>query len=545
VADCAAVASRSDVQLPRSELLGLALVLLLAAGALFAGWRAHWFLTDDAFIAFRYIANRRLGFGYSWNPPPFLPVEGYTSFAWVLVLDAIWSVFGVEPPQAANVVSLLCAFGSLSLTAWAALQLCRVHGLGRGRVRLIAAVLACVVSQRTFLIWASSGLEAALWNLVLQGWVLCGVFGSGRPPQLAVLSALAALAALTRPEGALPVIATVLVLAVRARELGWRKVAACGAPLALVGAHLWFRRSYYGAWLPNTYYAKVVRAWPEAGLRYLAAFGLEYGYWLALPIWLWALWLWLRGPAADSGRAVRTMRVLCLTAPLGIAGFAVLIAGGDHFEYRALSFLVPLLALALAHGCLKLGLGAFTIAGFAAFSAFLPWTLYAQQHARYEWPAQALPKLAEHVAWPVQPIAAGLDALEAWLIPHGIGVRWEEHRAFWLHQVRDLPTREIGARACTATENPVAATTTIGVSGWVLPGCAVLDLHGLTDAVIAHQPSTTHYLGHDRRPPLDYVQRFLPNVFMHEGNVLVYPRPRPLTDEDIERAEAEYRARLH
>jgi hypothetical protein len=30
---------------------------------------------------------------------------------------------------------------------------------------------------------------------------------------------------------------------------------------ALVGAHVLWRHSYYGEWLPNTYYAKNVRDW--------------------------------------------------------------------------------------------------------------------------------------------------------------------------------------------------------------------------------------------------------------------------------------------
>ena len=38
---------------------------------LIAGWRLFWFLTDDAYITFRYASNSLLGFGYTWNPPPF------------------------------------------------------------------------------------------------------------------------------------------------------------------------------------------------------------------------------------------------------------------------------------------------------------------------------------------------------------------------------------------------------------------------------------------------------------------------------------------
>ena len=66
----------------------IALLTAVAALLLFWGWRTFWYLTDDAFIAFRYISNRDLGHGYVWNAAPFRAVEGYTSFLWVALLAA-------------------------------------------------------------------------------------------------------------------------------------------------------------------------------------------------------------------------------------------------------------------------------------------------------------------------------------------------------------------------------------------------------------------------------------------------------------------------
>ena len=85
-------------------------LVAVAAVATWFGFRLFFFLTDDAFIAFRYISNRQLGYGYVWNPPPFLPVEGYTSFLWIVLLDGVWTFTGIEPPAAA---------GALSLVDWA------------------------------------------------------------------------------------------------------------------------------------------------------------------------------------------------------------------------------------------------------------------------------------------------------------------------------------------------------------------------------------------------------------------------------------------
>ncbi len=102
----------SDTVTPKSR-LALALVALGACAAVFYGWRVFWFLTDDAFIAFRYISNAHLGYGYVWNAPPFRPVEGYTSFLWVVLLDVVWRISGVEPPKSANYISLVFAYLTL------------------------------------------------------------------------------------------------------------------------------------------------------------------------------------------------------------------------------------------------------------------------------------------------------------------------------------------------------------------------------------------------------------------------------------------------
>jgi arabinofuranosyltransferase len=58
-----------------------------------------WFLTDDAYISFRYVSNSLLGRGSVWNPPPFRPVEGHSNLLWMLLLEAVWRVVGVAPPQ--------------------------------------------------------------------------------------------------------------------------------------------------------------------------------------------------------------------------------------------------------------------------------------------------------------------------------------------------------------------------------------------------------------------------------------------------------------
>jgi arabinofuranosyltransferase len=78
-------------------------------------------------------------------------------------------------------------------------------------------------------------------------------------------SILLGLAELTRPEGlllGLIGIAAFCVLRARDRTLTRSVALQVALPFAvLVITHFVWRRAYYGDWLPNTYYAKHVRAW--------------------------------------------------------------------------------------------------------------------------------------------------------------------------------------------------------------------------------------------------------------------------------------------
>ena len=58
----------------------VALVLAVVI-AVFAGWRAFWFLTDDAFIAFRYVSNQMLGHGLSGTRRPSRPWKATRAFS--------------------------------------------------------------------------------------------------------------------------------------------------------------------------------------------------------------------------------------------------------------------------------------------------------------------------------------------------------------------------------------------------------------------------------------------------------------------------------
>jgi arabinofuranosyltransferase len=284
-------AARTDpvqTRLSGREKLSVAAIGVGVALALFWGWHVFWFLTDDAYIAFRYVSNSIFGYGYVWNPAPFRPVEGYTSFLWVVLLDGIWRVFRIEPPDAANPLALAFAALTLGLGARMMLTMRLNHRLARHRVLLLGLVGLGVVTNRTFLTWASSGLETAMFNFLLIAWVvsclLLPVYSRG---WTFATSSLATLVYLARPDGLLVALVTVFLFgcACYARSYQGKLTATdllAVLPLLGIPLHLLWRLRFYGATLPNTYYAKAIpgRVWVDSGVRYVGSFLIEYSFWL-------------------------------------------------------------------------------------------------------------------------------------------------------------------------------------------------------------------------------------------------------------------------
>jgi arabinofuranosyltransferase len=528
-----------------------------AAVGLYLGWAAFWFLCDDAYIAFRYVSNSLRGWGYTWNPPPFRPVEGYTSFLWVVLLDGVWRGFDVEPPAAANWLALLFSYGSLALLASMALRLPLSPGLARHRTLVLGLVLLGTVTNRTFLAWTSSGLETALFGCLLLAWVHLAFFSAGGAGARTALALVAGLLALARPDGLLFAAATAAMLAVHAfagPRLAPRALAPA-LPLLLPVAHVLWRRATYGYWLPNTYYAKHIGAWPEAGVRYLAAFLLEYAYWIWLALAAVAVW---RGVRAGQRTLVARLRAGDpRTAAALVAGTALafhvfyytFLVGGDHFEFRVYQPWVPLLLVSCVWIAERAGVrprGA--LAALVAMIALgwpLPWLHW--WHTRELATRPQTFKLRFEVAPLVPPplrwYAAAWDGLEGWLIDHFVGLRHQEHKVFGAYQKARFPTRKVGSRIPLAG-HPVFQYHTVGVPGWVLPNVAILDWFGLNDAVIAHSsPARTRpderQMAHDRIPPEGYAACFRPNVYLDKEaeELRMEPRAAPLTAREIRRCE--------
>jgi len=248
---------------PSSLLLALALGL-----GLLMHLRAWSFLCDDAFISFRYAQNLGQHGALVYNLDPLERVEGYTNFAWVLLL-ALGEALGLAPERLAPILTASASLTSLLLVALIGAALRRRFGPGRSAPReqqpafepvdLLAPALLLLTPE--FVVWASSGLETS-FALALA---LASVFAWLRG-RIELAAGLAAFAGLTRLDALLGVAAFGLGwLALVAREtprpmirlIPWRRVAIASlifaAPLL---AQLVVRKIYYDAWLPNTWAVK-------------------------------------------------------------------------------------------------------------------------------------------------------------------------------------------------------------------------------------------------------------------------------------------------
>ena len=497
------------------------------------GYLTHvaWFLTDDAFISFRYVRNLVEGHGLVFNSGEY--VEGYSNFLWVLELAALWGAFGLRPEHTAPWLSVACTGGTLGAMLWWA-AVCP----GLPHRRLVGWMgLGVVCSSATFAGWTSGGgLETRQFTFfIVLAVVGLTLYPENRRALLWVSLSLAA-AALTRPEGPLFAVCCFGWYAVQRRVgtgrwwPGWRDAAALGAPVVLlVAGHYLWRYGYYGEWLPNTYYAKHVRPWYETGGRYLAAAALETGLYLLLP---------LAGLALGKGWQAR--RSLTAALPLScIAAHMTYIArvGGDHFAYRPLDVYWPLLAVPAAEGLVHLGRWLSTatrrprpLAGEGgraqtwALVLFLPVLFYSgaiqatllfeeakidkyvrEMHFQlHEGNAGWLPTVPG-----MPPLTTISNGLRRRLAQQSIGLRFGEFRQLTDVEIRNWQPYE-NIDHDIIPDDAVWARGTIGIPPYYLSDTTVIDLRGLTDATVARNPvmhpNHLRRMAHDRGPPPGYLE---------------------------------------
>jgi arabinofuranosyltransferase len=514
---------------------------------LILGWRLFWFLTDDAYIAFRYISNSILGHGYVWNPPPFKPVEGYTSFIWVVILDMIWRVFDIQPPLSANYVSLFFSIFTLWLSVW---MVMRMDLSLKQKYMAVLFVCLFLITNRTYLAWTSSGLETAMFNFFIISWFFC-VYSikENHFKKIFLMSLSAALLYLTRPDGLLFAMATLLLIYIywkQNKSLSILHYLAGLTPFVLMGIHILWRYHTYGEWLPNTYYAKHVAPWPESGWRYALSFMLEYGLWIWLIVVIVFLYKQTNNNMVSFKNAVPLV-IASSTLIVHIAYYTCII-GGDHFEYRVYSHLLPLIALSFIvalHRFQYTTLIKFSLAMlFLIASWLIPWSHWGLTRNLNTRQATHVMCVPIAPSWPcyARGYAQLFDQLQYWLIQHHVCMRHQEHKILHQTLMNDFPSRAQGLQL-SSSGFPVYAAFIVGVAGWSLPHINIIDLYGLNDYISAHMPVSNQQfrkMAHDRLPPKEYVASFQSNVEIRDQIVTIHRRPHEFKGEDIIKIEKQW-----
>jgi arabinofuranosyltransferase len=322
------------------------LLVLVAIPLLFGigVFQNRHFIHDDAYISLRYCSNLLQGHGLTWNPGE--RVEGYTNFLHIMLIGGLgW--LGADLTVAARVVN----FAALVLTIlFVAMLLFRRAARARAETSLVsvAVPVLLVAASYPLITWCWGGLEGPLFALLSTvgiGLTLAVLEGRGGTRSAALAGLAFALTVLTRPDGVVFCAVALVFMAVplcrRKRYAGRHWLALLVVFGLVVLAHAAWRVSYYGDWVPNTFYAKMMglpRYRLDMGLMYLTNFCLAPPYILPLTL--------LLSPFALRG-ANRKMSVYLATNLAAYLAFIVS-AGGDHMPaFRLMLPLIPVCALLL------------------------------------------------------------------------------------------------------------------------------------------------------------------------------------------------------
>ena len=284
---------------------GLFLLAIIISFIYFLNRASH--IQDDAFITFRYIKNFIDGKGLVFNIGE--RVEGYTNFLWMIIL-IVPAFLKVNIIDASQFLSSFFGLSVLIVTYFISRSInLKSHYINNkkdfsGLINLVPVFLLAL--SGAFSYWASSGMETSFFIFL----ILTGLFFYIRNDQSEKINyytpIFISLATLTRPEGILFFVIIyshkIFFIIIRQRKSSslLRKVFSRNNLLEVsffilpVLIHLIFRLIYYGYLLPNTYYAKVNYDYStfESGLEYLLLFAqdyLLYGIIFILPLFLLAV----------------------------------------------------------------------------------------------------------------------------------------------------------------------------------------------------------------------------------------------------------------
>jgi arabinofuranosyltransferase len=211
-----------------------------------------------------------------------------------------------------------------------------------------------------------------------------------------------------------------------------------------VGCHLVWRRVSTGDWLPCTYYAKTLGAWPESGVRYLASFLVEFGGY----VWLACAVVWLVARVRSPGPLALVRRAnLGASAVAAVFGYHfayyTFYMGGDLFEWRVYTHLIPWLPLSLV-----VMLRASALRPGAVVAVFATWLVLALPIGWIKFAVDD-EDVAPHLPVLLRPLVEPYDEWQRWLGDRAVCKRNHEMKVNLTAFVHAAPAR--WGSACRGT----------------------------------------------------------------------------------------------
>jgi hypothetical protein len=230
----------------RLAVVTFGLALFVVHATLYRDW-----LVDDSGISIAYATNFANGHGLV-SQPGLRRVEGYSNPLWVVVLAALSRAGMLSLPLAPKIVSGIFIAGAYAMLL-AIIERVAIRPWLVGT----CALAACSLNP-AFVIWCTSGLENALYTLGVVSLAYCTTraLESPRGKAFAACGAIAALVAMTRPDGVVfALVAPAVALAAGKRER--RDFVPYAATFAgMFGAFILGRVVVFHHLVPNTAVAK-------------------------------------------------------------------------------------------------------------------------------------------------------------------------------------------------------------------------------------------------------------------------------------------------
>ena len=334
--------------------------VILAVAIFIKNWN---FFHDDSYITLRYANNWISGYGIVWNEGEF--VQGYTNFLYLLLVSTL-GYFGLDLLFAARLVSFTSYIATAILLWYFASvfqsQCCRDF-------RHLSITI--FITSAPVIIWTLGGLETVLFgflNLAGSYIFLLSFEKSNSNIGFACSGVLFGLAFLTRPDGIVFIAVTSAFLSwsylkclyqerdfladrsrdirVRdSRQLAINLIVFLAGCLFIMFPYVFWQISYYGDFVPNTFYAKSGVPFElkfNNGIRYLGRYLFNFPFFLVLTFIL----LIYRYFQSVFDKRLNYLIILILA----YLGFIVFVAGGDHMQsFRMLAPIVPLMSVCLTY----------------------------------------------------------------------------------------------------------------------------------------------------------------------------------------------------